>query len=137
MTAHLLADLVLVLHIAFIVFVVAGAIGVLRWPRLAFFHLPSAAWGAIVELAGWTCPLTPLEISLRRQAGLAGYAGGFIDHYVGRIVYPHGLTRSVQSAAGAFVIVINVFVYARVLRRRRRGARLPDSVPSSSSVGRE
>jgi hypothetical protein len=119
MAERLLADLVLSLHLAFIVFVVAGAFWVLYRPRVAILHLPCALWGAIVELAGWTCPLTPLEIALRRRAGQAGYSGGFLDHYLLPVIYPRGLTRSAQLAAGTFVVVVNLVLYALALRRRR------------------
>lgn len=113
-----LADLVLVLHLAFVLFVVLGGLLVLRWPKLAWLHLPAAAWGALIELAGWICPLTPLEQRLRVLAGDAGYQGGFIEHYVTAWLYPGGLTRPVQLALGAAVIVVNLAVYTRLLRRR-------------------
>ena len=118
MAYRLLADLVLSLHFAFIVFVIAGAVWVLFRPRVAFLHLPCAFWGALVELAGWTCPLTPLEISLRRQAGQAGYAGGFLEHYLVPVIYPRGLTRSAQAAAGTLVVLVNLVLYGLILRRR-------------------
>ena len=119
MTYRLLADLVLALHFVFIVFVIAGGVWVLYRPRLAFAHLPCALWGALVELAGWICPLTPLEKSLRRQAGGAGYAGGFLDHYLVPIIYPRGLTRSAQAAAGIFVVLVNVALYTLAFRKAR------------------
>src|SRR5690606_36523026 len=85
------ADLVLVLHFAFIVFVGLGALTVARWPRLAWLHVPAALWGVAIMLAGGLCPLTPLEQGLRRAAGQAGYTGGFIDHYLVPLIYPHGV----------------------------------------------
>ena len=112
------ADLVLVVHLAFVLFVVLGGLLVLRRPKLAWLHLPAAAWGALIEFAGWICPLTPLEQRLRVLAGQAGYQGGFIEHYVTAWLYPAGLTRPVQYALGALVIVVNLAVYARLLRRR-------------------
>ena len=118
MAHRVLADLVLGLHFAFIIFVIAGAVWVLYRPRVAFLHLPCALWGALVELAGWTCPLTPLEISLRYQAGQAGYAGGFLEHYLVPVIYPRGLTRTAQAAAGTFVVLVNVVLYGLVLYRR-------------------
>jgi hypothetical protein len=114
-----LADLVLVVHLAFVLFVVLGGALVLRWPKLAWVHLPAAGWGALIEFAGWICPLTPLEQRLRVLAGQAGYEGGFIEHYVTAWLYPAGLTRTVQLALGAAVIAVNLAVYARLLRRRR------------------
>lgn len=114
MTFRLLADLVLVLHLAFTVFVVLGGVLVLRRPRLAWIHLPAAAWGAALEFFGWICPLTPLENHLRRLGGQAGYAGGFIEHYVTAVLYPDGLTRTVQITFGVMVVVINVAAYAKI-----------------------
>jgi hypothetical protein len=125
-----LADLVVLLHLAFVAFVLAGGLLVWRWPRLAWIHLPCAAWGAFVELAGWICPLTPLENRLRQAAGEAGFEGGFIEHYVIPLLYPGNLTRATQVALGLLVIGANVLVYASVWRRsgtrpldgvRRRG----------------
>ena len=123
-----LADLVLLVHFAFILFVVLGGFLVMRWPWLAWLHLPAALWGALIEFAGWICPLTPLEVSLRRAGGEAGYAGGFIERYLTPTIYPEGLTRSVQVALGLVVVVINVLVYLRLARRRRKEA--PDGTAS-------
>jgi hypothetical protein len=113
-----LADVVLVLHIGFVLFVVLGGMGVLWWPRLAWVHLPAAAWGAIVELAGWPCPLTPLEVWLRRAAGEAGYVGGFLDRYLFSLLYPQGLTRGQQVVLGLLVLVLNGVIYGLAWRRR-------------------
>ena len=118
----LLADVVLLVHAGFVVFVVLGGLPVLRWPRLAWLHLPAVAWGAGIEFAGAICPLTPLEIHLRSLAGQQGYAGGFVEHYVFALLYPEGLTRNVQLALGLLVLVINAFVYAIAWRRHRAGA---------------
>jgi hypothetical protein len=118
----LLADLVLLAHAGFVVFVVLGGLLVLIWPRLAWLHLPAVAWGAGIEFAGAICPLTPLENHLRALAHQQGYAGGFVEHYVFGLLYPDGLTRNVQLALGAAVIMINVLVYVVVWRRHRAGA---------------
>ena len=91
-----LADAVLVIHGLFIAWAALGAIAVWRRPRLAALHLPALAWAVWIETSGRICPLTPLENSLRRAAGQAGYSGGFIDHYLGGIIYPAGLTRQAQ-----------------------------------------
>lgn len=120
MLAGFAADLVVALHFAFILFVVAGGLLVLRWPRLAWAHLPVVAWGAGIELIGWVCPLTPLENVLRRAAGQAGYAGGFIDHYLTPLIYPVGLTREHQLALGLFVTAVNLLIYGLVALRWRR-----------------
>ena len=115
-----MADLVVLLHALFVVFVVVGGLLALRWPRVLWVHAPAAIWGVVVEYAGFICPLTPLEIALRQRAGEAGYHGGFIEHYVEGLLYPPGLTRSVQIALGTFALAVNAVVYWRVLRRRKR-----------------
>ena len=112
------ADALVLLHAAFVLFVIAGGALVWRWPRLAWLHLPAALWGAAVELFGWICPLTPLENALRARAGGAGYRGGFVEHYVFPVLYPDGLTREAQVLFGAAVVVVNVAIYAAVVRRR-------------------
>jgi len=116
----LAADLVASLHFAFVVFVVLGGLLVLRWPRLAWLHLPAVAWGASIELLGWICPLTPLENRLRHEAGLAGYEGGFVEHYLLPLLYPASLSRSVQVILGLSVLLINAVLYGSILRRRFR-----------------
>jgi hypothetical protein len=113
------ADAVLIAHVAFVLFVVLGGLLVLRWPRLTWLHVPVVAWATFVEFSGWICPLTPLEISLRRSAGEAGYTGDFIEHYVVSILYPDGLTREMQVILGAVVVVVNAVIYIVALRRRR------------------
>jgi hypothetical protein len=120
----LLADLVLVAHLAFVGFVVFGGFLVLRWRRLAWIHVPVALWGAAIVLTGFTCPLTPLENRLQRLGGRAGYQGGFIEHYVTAVLYPDGLTRQAQLVLGAVVLALNLVVYWRVVvlsRRQRAG----------------
>lgn len=119
MIYSLLADLVLVLHFSFILFVGGGGLLALRWPRAAFVHLPAAAYGALIELFGWICPLTPLENMLRRAVGETGYTGGFIEHYLLPIIYPGGLTRGIQLALAALVVGLNALVYGLVWRRMR------------------
>ncbi|HKH82054.1 MAG TPA: DUF2784 domain-containing protein [Gemmatimonadales bacterium] len=72
-----------------------------------------------IEFAGWICPLTPLENSLRRQAGEAGYSTGFVEHYLLPVLYPSALTRDIQVLLGVVVIGINLSIYIHVFRRRR------------------
>jgi len=117
MLERIAADAVLLVHFAFVAFVVLGGLLLLRWPALAWIHLPAVAWAAIVELAGWVCPLTPLEVTLRQAAGVSGYSGDFLEHYIVALLYPEGITRTLQFSLGAFVILINVFLYSVVLRR--------------------
>lgn len=118
MSYRLLADLVLILHAGFVAFVMLGALLVLRWPRIAWFHVPAVLWGAGIELLGGLCPLTPLENHWRRLAGELGYPGGFVEHYVVTVLYPDGLTRQVQLALGALVLTVNGAIYGWVLWRR-------------------
>ncbi|HSF41408.1 MAG TPA: DUF2784 domain-containing protein [Thermoanaerobaculia bacterium] len=125
MLYRLLADLVVVLHVGFVLFVVLGGLFALRWPRAAWFHLPTAIWGAGIEFLQGICPLTPLENHLRKLGGESGYAGGFVEHYVLPVLYPPGLTRGVQLALGIFVVAFNLVVYTLVWRRlASRGERL-------------
>ena len=121
MAYRILADLVVGVHVLFVVFVVAGGLLALRWPWVPVAHLPAAVWGALIEFRGWICPLTPLEQSLRASAGQAGYEGGFIDHYLLPVLYPAGLTQNVQLVLGSLVIAVNLAVYGLLLRRRAAG----------------
>ncbi len=118
-----LADLVLILHFAFILFVTLGAVLVLRWRMIAWIHVPCALWGAWIEFQGWICPLTPVENRFRRLGGEAGYSGGFIEHYLVPLIYPSGLTRSTQIQLGLVVVAINVAVYGLIYWRRWRRTR--------------
>lgn len=119
MLARVGADAVVLLHLAFIVFVMLGGWLALRWTWVVWLHVPALIWGTTVELFGIVCPLTPLEQQLRVSAGEQGYAGGFVEHYVIPALYPASLTASVQIALGVSVVAVNVFTYVIVLRRRR------------------
>lgn len=121
-----LADAVLLLHLAFILFVVLGALLLWRFPRVAWLHLPAAVWGALIEITGSVCPLTPLENHLRRTGGEAGYADGFIEHYLLPVIYPEALTREMQVALGMAVIVVNVVAYAWWRHSGKRHGRQPE-----------
>lgn len=112
------ADLVVLVHATFVLFVVLGGVLVLRWRWIAWLHVPAAIWGIVVEYAGFICPLTPLEVSWRERAGEAGYEGGFVEHYVERLLYPTGLTRELQIALGTCALIVNAIVYWRVFARR-------------------
>lgn len=119
MLDHWLANLVVLVHFAFLLFVSIGALAVLRWRWLAWVHVPAALWGVLIEFSGWICPLTPLENFLRRRAGEVGYEGGFIDHYVAGLIYPEGLTRRSQVVLGILVLAFNVGIYALYVMRYR------------------
>ena len=122
MTYKLLADFVLLVHLAFVLFVVLGGIAVWWAPKLAWLHLPAAAWGALIEFKGWICPLTPWEQSLRRLAGEEGYSGGFVQHYLLPLIYPEGLTRDDQILLGLLVLAINTIFYALIFRLKTRNS---------------
>jgi hypothetical protein len=119
MLYRIAADAVVLVHLAFIIFVVCGGFLAWRWRRLAWVHLPSALWGAFIEFAGWICPLTPLENKLRTLAGGVGYRTGFIEHYLVPIIYPARLTIGMQFAIGTLVVLLNAFAYTVYFRRRR------------------
>jgi hypothetical protein len=118
MGSRILADVLVLIHFGFVLFVAAGGLLVLRWPRLAFAHLPAALWGAWIEFSGGVCPLTPMEKSLRIRAGESAYTGDFVGHYVLPILYPSGLTRDMQLMLAALVVAANVAIYVIVVRRR-------------------
>jgi hypothetical protein len=111
-----LATAIAITHLAFILFVLLGGLLVLRGPRLAWVHLPAAVWGVLIEFFGWWCPLTKWENHFLREAGRAGYDGGFVAHYIMPIIYPAGLTRGMEIAIGAIVLIVNVSVYVKVFR---------------------
>ena len=120
MLAGLAADLVVLIHFSFIIFVVLGGLLVLRWPNAAWFHLPAAAWGAWIEFAQGTCPLTPLEKRLRAMAGDTSYDGGFISHYIIPIIYPPGLTPKISAVLGTFVVLVTVLIYGIAIRNFKK-----------------
>lgn len=120
MIYRLAAELVILVHFAFVAFVVLGALLVPYRPRIAFAHVPAVIWGAATELLGIVCPLTPLEQRLWRQAGETGYAGDFLDHYLTSILYPTGLTRATQIGLGAALLALNLALYGYALVRRLR-----------------
>ena len=111
-----LADVIVLVHVAFVAFVALGGLLVLRWPWLAWAHLPAAAWGAVIEFTGWICPLTPLENELRGGAAL--YAGDFVARYLMPLLYPEGLTRNAQLGLGVLVVIVNAAIYLHIMRRR-------------------
>jgi hypothetical protein len=114
MAYGILADLVMVTHLGFVLFVVLGGVLVLYWRPALYVHLPATVWGVLIEFAGWTCPLTPLENWLRQLGQEAGYTGGFVEHYLLAVLYPESLTRKVQITLGAVVLVVNLLLYWRV-----------------------
>jgi hypothetical protein len=118
MLYRLIADALVVVHLGFIIFVVAGGFVAWRWRRVAWAHVPAALWGALIEFAGWVCPLTPLELHFRRLAGTEGYAGGFVEHYLIPTLYPEDWSLGLRLALGTIVVVTNLFAYVVFWRRR-------------------
>jgi len=116
---RLLADGLALIHLAFVLYVVFGGLLVTYWPRSVWLHLPSLAWGVLVEFSGGICPLTPLENYVRAAAGMVGYGDGFIDHYLRLLLYPGGLTRTLQLGLGVAVLLFNLLIYLRVWGQRK------------------
>ena len=118
MPYRLLGDALVILHVAFVAFVITGSALVLRRPRLARLHLPCVLWAVLISLYGGTCPLTPLEKLLRERGGQVAYAGGFMEHYLLPALYPAGLTRDLQILLGAVLLAWTAAMYGIALRRR-------------------
>lgn len=120
MTLRIAADVVLLLHAAFVAFATLGALLVLRWRWILWLHLPAVAWGVFVESTGRVCPLTYVENTLRTQAGDVGYSGSFIERYLLGALYPDGLTAEFQSVLALALVAINATIYARVFWLRQK-----------------
>lgn len=127
---RLLADLVLVLHLAFVLLAALGVLLVRRWHRWVYVHLPVLVYAVVIELVGFRCPLTPLEKSLRRRAGGAGYDGGFVEHYVVPILYPGEWTATTRIAVSVALVASNVVAYWLVWRSRRRTTPVDETPPA-------
>ena len=128
MLDRFLGDAVVVIHLLFIAFAIAGGLLVLRWRWVMALHLPAVAWATLVEVMSWPCPLTPLENHFRRRAGHSGYEGGFVEHYIVPVIYPAGLTDEIQFLIGTFVFAINFVVYMIIAVRWARARRPRDEV---------
>ena len=123
MVYRVLAEVVLAVHFAFVLFAVLGGIGVIFRPVVAWIHVPAVVWAALIEFAGWICPLTPLENLLRAKGGLNGFETGFVEHYILPVLYPEALTRNLQIILGVMVLGINLFIYGIVLYRFNKWGR--------------
>ena len=126
MTAKLIADILVIIHFTFIVFVVLGGFLVLKNSWVSILHIPSVLWAALLEIKGWLCPLTPLEHYFRQLSGSNDYTGGFIDHYLVALIYPDGLTREMQITLGFVVLGINLVIYSLVIVKRRPVKKTPN-----------
>ncbi len=119
MLYQLAADLLVLLHCGFILFVIFGSALLLRWPRLVWLHLPAAAWGVLIEFSGWICPLTPWENQFRHLAGQGSYSESFIEQYLLPLIYPAELTRELQLILGGGVLLVNLLGYGFWLYKKR------------------
>ena len=125
-----LADAVVILHFAVVVFVIAGGLLVVKWPRVAWVHLPVIAWVIFAEWFDKICPLTFLENWLRDKAGVGSYRESFVGHYIMPVLYPDGLTHQMQVGLGTAILVINVTLYTIVVIRHRRAVSRPGDGPA-------
>jgi hypothetical protein len=117
---HLWADMTVLLHTAFVLFVLLGGLATLRWRWLAWLHIPAALWGVIIEVGGYICPLTYLENYFRRRCGGGDYGITFIEQYLVPVLYPIGLTRHVQILFGLSALLLNLALYSRLWSHRNK-----------------
>lgn len=117
---RIIADITLMVHFLFIVYVLLGALLVLKWRKTIFIHLPVVLWGVLIEYIGWICPLTPLENYFRMKAAGVTYSGGFIAQYLFNLIYMPGLTKEIQILLGSIVLIVNVFIYSVVYRKTKK-----------------
>ena len=129
MIYHLLADLTVVIHLLFVLFVMLGGLLILRWRFFVWIHMPAVFWAMLIEFSGWICPLTPLENHLRIKGGSSGYATGFVEHYITPLLYPSQLTREMQIFLGLLVLIVNLVIYLWVWHThgRARGKTIVDA----------
>src|SRR5918995_6420451 len=128
------AELVVVVHLLFISFIVGGVFLTWRWPKIMWAHIPAVIYGVLVEFAGFTCPLTLLENGLRQRAGEAGYHGGFISHYLIKLIYPPGLTHGMQVGLGVLLLLVAIVGYLGFLRQHGRADRLSRGRPGRTTA---
>lgn len=128
-----LADAILLLHLAFVGFALLGGLLVLRYPQLLRWHLAALGWGVVVQTMDWICPLTPLENHLRAQGGQAGYAGGFLEHWISRLLYPDFLTLELRYLLALLLVAVNLAIYAVILAKRKRLRRDQNKPPRPRS----
>lgn len=116
------ADLIVIIHFSFILFVILGGLLVIKWKKFIWLHIPAAIWGMLIEFFGWFCPLTTLENQLRQNKNGEAYSSGFIEHYIIPLIYPEGLTREIQIALGIAVVIINLLIYSLVIKKWKRNS---------------
>lgn len=118
---QLAADAVVLLHFAFILFVLLGGLFCYKWLWLFWLHLPALVWAVVISLAGWICPLTPLENTLRAASGSEHYSSGFIEHYILPVIYPAGFSRELQTSMGIGLLVVNALLYLGLFIKTKKG----------------
>ena len=117
---ELAADLTLIIHFAFILFVIFGALLFFITTKIIFIHIPAFIWGSYIELTNSICPLTYLENWFLHKANLTTYSEGFIQNYLVQIVYPVSLTKDLQIYIGIALIVINIVIYALIFSKLKK-----------------
>ena len=117
---ELAANLTLIVHFAFILFVVFGALLFFVATKIIFIHFPALIWGSYIELTNSICPLTYLENWFLDKANLTTYSEGFIQNYLMPIVYPVSLTKDLQVYLGIAIIVINIVFYAFIFNKLKK-----------------
>ena len=117
---ELAANLILIVHFIFIIFVVFGALLFFVVKKIVFIHIPALIWGSYIELTHFICPLTYLENWFLNKANLTIYSEGFIQNYIIPIVYPADLTKNLQIYLGITLIVINIVFYAFIFNKLKK-----------------
>jgi hypothetical protein len=117
---RLFAELVVVIHFAFVAFVVLGGFLILWWRKVIWLHVPAVLWSAWIELSGGICPLTPLENWFWIQGGQASYPDDFVGNYILPLIYPEGLSGEIQVLLAVIVIFVNVMIYIYIFIVRGR-----------------
>ena len=118
---EIFATLTLLLHFSFILFVIFGALLILRFKKIIYFHIPAVAWGAYIEFSHSICPLTHLENYFLKKAGKDQYSIDFIENYVFKIIYPPALNYEIQTYLGVILIFVNLVIYYYIVKKSRTG----------------
>ena len=116
---ELAADIILIIHFLFILFVIFGALLFFVAKKIVFTHIPAIIWGSYIELTHSICPLTYLENWFLHKANLTEYSEGFIQNYLIPIVYPANLTNDLQIYLGITLIIVNIIIYGFIINKLR------------------
>ena len=118
---EIFATLALLLHFSFILFVIFGAILILKFKKIIYVHIPAVTWGVYIELSHSTCPLTHLENFFLKKAGKDQYSVDFIENYIFKIIYPPALNYEIQTYLGVILIFVNLLIYYYIVKKIRTG----------------